>query len=374
MLNASTIIKGGGIQAVVSFIRSLQAVRDVDIFDWHLVVSEVVFNELKKLNSPLDSNKDIILENSPSKDKAVRKKIIEYVELNSIACVFTFFGPSYIRFSVPHICGVADGWVTHADREAYSKIRKSIDKIKMFMLCFYKGLWFRTADAWFVEQEAARRGLIGRWGIAEKNIHIISNNCSDHYRNFQGVPLLESSKPRVLIFASYYPNKNIESIPLIARAMKDLGNSNFEFVLTIDSSEKCLEAIYSKALLLGVKDLINNVGTVSVLDGPSLYRSCNILLMPSVLETFSAVYPEAMAMGLPIVTADKEFSRAICSDAALYYPSNRPEVAAAMIDELLHNKEIYESYINKGAARLETFPTAEKKYLLIHEMIEKYIE
>ena len=372
LLNASTIIKGGGVQAVVSFIRTLDALRLHDTLDWHLLVSDIVLRQMESLGLKLDPSKDLLLSASPSKSKASRLFIESYVRDKGIDAVFTFFGPAYVVFPVPHISGVADGWVTHSDWESYKKIPCWLERIKMLLLCIYKGLWLRKADAWFVEQEAAREGLVRRLAIDKKVIHVIANNCAQHYLDYTGPALLAREKPRILIFASYYPNKNIESIPLIAKALQALGHSDVEFVLTIDEKDSGFKRIMAKACELSVDHCINNIGQVDVLDGPALYRSCQILLMPSVLETFSAVYPEAMAMGLPIVTTDKPFARAICSDAASYYKSDRPSDAAAAISTLLTDKQAYDLLVSKGTKRLEVFPDSKKKFQLLHDMVEEY--
>lgn len=372
LLNASTIIKGGGVQAVVSFIHTLDAARQQDKIDWHLLVSSVVLLQMERLGLKLDPSKDSLLEASPSKNKASRRFIKDYVNAKNIDAVFTFFGPAYVNFSVPHICGVADGWVTHSDCEAYKKIPSWSQRVKMLLLCVYKGLWLRRADAWFVEQEAARQGLGSRLAIDKNAVHVIANNCAQHYLDYSGPALLEGDKTRILIFASYYPNKNIESVPSIAKALQAQGYDNVEFVLTIDSEDAGLQRVMAQAHQLSVGHCINNIGPVDVSDGPALYRSCQILLMPSVLETFSAVYPEAMAMGLPIVTTDKSFARAICADAASYYISDKPDDAAKAIATLLSDQQAYEQLAAKGTKRLEDYPNADKKYQLLHDMVVKY--
>ena len=53
LLNATTIVKGGGIQAVVSFICSLAETRAVDSLDWYLAVSGSVKEQLDGLDVAL---------------------------------------------------------------------------------------------------------------------------------------------------------------------------------------------------------------------------------------------------------------------------------------------------------------------------------
>ncbi len=73
--------------------------------------------------------------------------------------------------------------------------------------------------------------------------------------------------------------------------------------------------IQQLAAKLGVEECLYNHGPVPVTDGPQLYQTCDFLLLPTILETFSGTYPEAMAMGLPIITTDLDFAHEICQDA-----------------------------------------------------------
>ncbi|MGC4006108.1 MAG: glycosyltransferase [Pirellulales bacterium] len=107
---------------------------------------------------------------------------------------------------------------------------------------------------------------------------------------------------------------------------------------------------------LGVADAFVNLGPIAVADGPATYATCDALLLPTVLETFSANYPEAMALGLPIVTSDLDFAHDVCADAALYVPPRDPAAIAARIDDLLRDPALWNRLIDAGKARLPAFP------------------
>ena len=61
---------------------------------------------------------------------------------------------------------------------------------------------------------------------------------------------------------------------------------------------------------------------------PELYRNSDICFIPSVLETFSATYVEAMATGRPIVASDLDFAHAVCQESAVYFDPRDPVAAA----------------------------------------------
>jgi len=126
-----------------------------------------------------------------------------------------------------------------------------------------------------------------------------------------------------------------------------------------------------RAKRLAVGDRIRNVGPVSVADGPSLYREANICFVPTIFETSTANYPEAMAMGLPIVTTDLDFAHDSCKDAAVYYRPKDAESAADAILSLLGDRQMWSRCIRVGRERLTQLPTQSEKYAVILGLLKQ---
>ena len=100
-----------------------------------------------------------------------------------------------------------------------------------------------------------------------------------------------------------------------------------------------------------------NIGPQPVTSGPALYKSCDALFLPTVLETFTATYPEAMCMQKPIITSDLDFARDICRDAAFYFdPTNSKEAAEAIIS-VADDKNLSNKLVEAGRRRLDDFGT-----------------
>ena len=127
-----------------------------------------------------------------------------------------------------------------------------------------------------------------------------------------------------------------------------------ELLVTIDSKE------YDR-LFSGYKNVIN-LGSVEPKYFPDLYRQSDIVFMPSLLEIFSAVYPEAMYMQKPIVTTDLPFARNICQEAALYFEPENVQEAVARIREIILEPELAASLIGKGSQRVKDFDLPEKRF------------
>jgi glycosyltransferase involved in cell wall biosynthesis len=56
-----------------------------------------------------------------------------------------------------------------------------------------------------------------------------------------------------------------------------------------------------------------------------LYQASDACLMPSFCESFAHPLVEAMAMGKPLICADRPYAHEICGDSALYVDPDRPE-------------------------------------------------
>jgi glycosyltransferase involved in cell wall biosynthesis len=113
------------------------------------------------------------------------------------------------------------------------------------------------------------------------------------------------------------------------------------------------------------------LGTVSVAECPSLYEQCDIELQPSLLESFTATYPEAMRMGKPIVSTDLAYARQLCGDAACYYSALDAEAAAEAIYKVATEKGYAARLVSNGRKQLLQFDTYNQRADKLMKIIEK---
>lgn len=346
-----------------AFIR--QALADNAGVDWHFALSKEVVRELTEGELALLEACSTVFEISPSRSKFARNKLIDLQELLGSGVVFTIFGPAYVEFKGPHICGVADGWVTHSNWLAFHALGSVRSAFRMAMTIVYKAFWFRKADVWIVEANIAKQGLIDRLKILPETVHVISNTCSEFYRDRQVVARMPEpgEKIRLISLSAYYRGKNLEIIPEVVRCILDMEvKFDFEFVITLPHNEPALLDIFESAKKLKVEKYICNIGQVPVSECVNVYESCHIAFIPSLLETFSANYPEAMAMQLPIVTTDLGFAHDSCKDAAFYYPPRNAKIAAEKIVALIGDSVIWERLVDNGIYVLKNLPTPQQRF------------
>lgn len=374
LLNTTVLNKGGALQTSSNFI--VQVLRNPTEFTWHLAVSPQVAKEVESMGVTLPPGTEVF-PRSPARDRAMRVKLRAWAEQLNPDAVFTFSGPAYVKFRQPHLVGCSEGWVTHAGWKAYRALDFPWQWITFGLTSIYKYIWFHSADMWVMQTELSRQGLHRRLRIPLDKIHVISNSCGARYFDYaesvRSFPA-RGQKVRLFCFAAPYKHKNLQLLPSVAVELQTLEPElDFEIVVTLPLDGPDWAALQAAAKRQGVTHRLVNHGPVAVQAGPDLYRTCDLLLLPTVLEVFSATYPEAMAMGLPIVTSDLNFARDICGDAALYFPPYDARAAALQVQTLLRDPQLWATLIARGKLQLKKLPEPGERSAAYLELLRKLV-
>jgi glycosyltransferase involved in cell wall biosynthesis len=155
--------------------------------------------------------------------------------------------------------------------------------------------------------------------------------------------------------AKFYAHKNFEIlIDLFRKNRTALEDVRCFVTISPDqhkNATKFLDAIQKYEL----QDHIVNMGPLSQEQLAEYFLHCDGLLFPTLLESFSGTYLEAMHFGLPIMTSDLDFARYICDDSALYFnPWDADDIARTIL-ELKNNPKLRQKLICKGKKRVGVF-------------------
>ncbi len=160
--------------------------------------------------------------------------------------------------------------------------------------------------------------------------------------------------------------KNIKNLLL---AIKRIDNKNIQIAI-VGSTDCKMFDIDSFIQLNELKNRVKFLGFVPDNDLPMIYSMATIFCFPSYAEGFGLPILEAMAAGIPVVTSNTSSMPEVAGDAAaLVSPDNVQEIANG-INTLLSDKDLFESYKNKGIKRSMEF-TWEKSAKKIIEYIEQ---
>ena len=168
--------------------------------------------------------------------------------------------------------------------------------------------------------------------------------------------------------AVYYPHKNLEVLLELAGLIRDAG-LHYLIVTTVNPDTAAAECFVDDIAERGLKDVICNIGQVPLDDMHGLYRQCDALLMPTLLESFSIVYLEAMHHGLPVFTSDMWFAHSVCGEAAKYFdPFDAADMLRA-IEEVMPDPRAKEALVAAGKRQLAYFPSWEENVATYRKLI-----
>ena len=363
IINTTVLVIGGGIQVAKSIIEEL---KNNPENQYYIFLSPFVEQELKGIS--FDKNfKFYTFPISPSQILKRNEIIKRFSQLEEEICpdlVYTVFGPSYWKPKSIHICGFADGWCYNPRTIAFSNLT-FFNKIKIKLLIKYKNFYIKkTTDHLVVETNVAKENIVKLLKYPRSKVHVIGNTCSAVYDEYQP-KYIESNTRNLFTLSAYYNSKNLDIINEVSKVLIEKSKKTFHFFLTID------ETIFKEKF--GDNEMVFNLGPQPIEKGPKLYDTYDALFLPTLLETFSASYPEAMKMRKPILTSNLDFARDVCGDAAMYFnPLDPNDIAEKIINTF--NPETKKKLIRNGQSRLLEFETSKSrkdKYLKIFNTLIK---
>lgn len=376
LINTSTLSASGVTQVSTSFIYECIKFPQHDYF---VFLSNTVREQLKTEDFPNNFH-FYAIPNHPLygikgyKSRQLIKKIVKQIKPDVI---FSVFGPSWWTPKVPHLQGYAYPYYVYPESPVFNKL-SALQKIKISIFKKLHLHFLKKNGHYYVSEthDVSERfeKLINN---PKKKYFTVSNTANNFFFDFKKDKhaqktsgLLAEKKDnefRFLSLCTYHIHKNLdilnEVIPLLNKELKDI---KVKFVLTLKDEE------IEKYFTAEAKASIINIGRVPVKDCPQLYYETDALFLPTLLECFSANYPEAMVMERPILTSNLSFATGVCGEAALYFNPVSAVDIVSKIKDLVMNKDLRKELIEKGKLKIRDFDdsyTRAKKYLDICESI-----
>ena len=281
---------------------------------------------------------------------------------HGVEAVLTVFGPSRWVPRCLHVSGFASAQLLLRRSPYYVHKIGWKEKLKdqfrnRVLLHYYKhcGRVYFTENPYISERLSAL--------LPDKRVYTVTNyynQAYDHPEQWRRRELPPFEGTTLLTVTAMYPHKNLPMAIDVARVLRrDHPEFAFRFVMTIDRAEfPPFEEELARHFVF--------TGRVDITECPSLYEQADVMFQPTLLECFSATYPEAMKMQRPIVTTDIEFARGLCGAAARYYSPLSAEDAARAIYEVATDATLRRRLVEAGREQLGRFDTyAERARKLI---------
>lgn len=351
----------------------------------------ILINFLKLLHESTGKGEFIVIVPAGSDYSVYSKEDIRIIPVknsNFFLFIFYFFTIKQIirKYRVSLILNIADvivpvstnqiylfdwPYATYPESVAWNRLTRKdwlFKKFKLFLIKRYINLPVLL----IAQTEVSRKRLKQRFSI--RNAEVVPNAVSldnltgGEHKDFD----LPKERFKLLYLTKYYSHKNIEIFLSLARLIGE-EKMPYNIIITINESQH----INAKRILEALKNenldkIVINVGPVKMEHVPSLYQQCDALLMPTLLESFSGTYVEAMYHGKPIFTSDLDFAKDICGDAAFYFDPLEAVSIKNSIKLAYENPDLILSKIKLGKDRLNTLLSWEQAFEKLLGLMEKY--
>lgn len=358
IINASTLSGTGVTQVAISFVNECLKFLDNE---YHVFMSRSVANQLST-DTFSENFFFYLIESHPIyglRGFKIRRRLRRLENEIKPDCVFTVFGPSWWTPKAPHLMGYAYPHYVYRDSPIFKQL--SVKELLFVQLLKNVHVFFlkRNGKYFVCETEDVSKRLTKLLNVPNKDVYTVSNTYSSVYKNVSinsnGLLLPKSNEFRFITLCSFMKHKNLEILNKVIPLLNERISIPIKFVLTVDQNILC------EKMSLEARKSIINLGKVSIVDCPQLYSECDALFLPTLLECFSANYPESMVMRKPILTSNLSFASSVCGDAAMYFNPIDPDDICTKMIELISDKSLYNNLILKGIKRLNYLESPESR-------------
>jgi glycosyltransferase involved in cell wall biosynthesis len=201
----------------------------------------------------------------------------------------------------------------------------------------------RRANWIIVDADATRTQLVARYPSVTNRISVIGIPIAERF--FTDRPAARAAQPTYIAFGGIDPRKNVDRI-LEAFAIVHATEPSSELILI--GTQGRLDGNRAPAGVHARRYISED----ELLE---LYASASGLVYPSLSEGFGVPILEATALGIPVITSDRDPMRELAGEATILVdPENSQAIAAAMT-ALLRNADHYHRLADQARRRAEPY-------------------
>ncbi|MBS1731212.1 MAG: glycosyltransferase family 4 protein [Bacteroidetes bacterium] len=259
--------------------------------------------------------------------------------------------------------------------EQYPLIDRKIYRFKFQYAC-------RHADKIIAISQQTKQDLIELYNIPEEKIAVCYQSCDERF--FNDVNEMEKKRIRELydlpdLFFLYTGSIiDRKNLMLICQAMTKIKNKIPLVVIGDGGSYKQQVKNFLKTnqlerfvLFLSEREKTAHLpGYVLATDFPAIYQQALGMIYPSVFEGFGIPVLEALCSHIPVITSNISSLPEAGGEGAVYISPNDSEALATQMEEIISNKDLRQSLIQKGWNHAQQF-TREKCAQAVMEEYKK---
>jgi glycosyltransferase involved in cell wall biosynthesis len=330
LLNASNLRHGGGKTVALQLINGLAPIRPNDRL-YVIAPKTEEYSRLAKHENitliPIGNNFHHSWLNKLYKTHISFPRLCDRLKIDKVVSLGNAAFPSNGR---PHLVYIQLPQLVYHESQAWKRMdTKSF--MRNSLMDQYVAFHLRYATSFAVQTDVMRARLVERFKLPAVRVNVLPNapiEEEEHHPKPMPMPL----QPLKLLFLSrYYPHKNFECLPELAAIIKER-NIPVEISLTISAKE----AKGAEAILNAVKEFpfIKNLGPIAIPDIGKVVDEHHGIFLPSLMESFSGAYAEALMHRRLIFTSHYDFATDLLRDAGFYFDPLRAESIARVLEEV----------------------------------------
>lgn len=262
------------------------------------------------------------------------------------------------KYSLPLRAGCPAAWVCHGlDWYVMPWASRRIDRLShKFLVPQYA----RKADAIIAVSNVTREHVIQYLPIPPERVFTVYSGVNESFRQTAGAEERARLRRRYdlperyfLYSGAIYPPKNFTRL---VHAFAKVGPANgIRLVIAGGENRFLSEHELKVPEKLGLGDWVKWLGWVDPELLPALYQMAEVLLLPSLFESYGLPIVEAMASRCPVLTSDRFGTREIAGEAALLVNPESVEEIAAGMQRLANDPQLRARLIAAGSDRVRPF-------------------
>jgi glycosyltransferase involved in cell wall biosynthesis len=218
-----------------------------------------------------------------------------------------------------------------------------------------------AAEQITTDSEYWKRRIMERYAVPAAKISVVPLALGREWNEPDNCAIAESwARLRNRVPARYVltvgrldPRKNLPLAARVARALRDLGLADGLVVVGPDDFGAL--AIRRAWAADGTTELVTHLTGLDTPTMQALYAHAGCLLFLSLAEGFGMPLLEAMAMGTPVVAANRTVTPEVCGDAASLVDPADEEAVVAAARAVLSDGSVRAGLVDRGRSRVARY-------------------
>jgi glycosyltransferase involved in cell wall biosynthesis len=140
----------------------------------------------------------------------------------------------------------------------------------------------------------------------------------------------------------YHRYRNIETVVAAVERLAARGTKDLLLLLSVDPKEEGAHSSRFVARLSSSRLTrdggVLNFGRLTLAEIRSLYCVSDVAVFPSIAESFSNAYLDALVSGCPVIASDIDLARGVLGDAGLYFDHWSPDALADLLEAVRQDR------------------------------------